>query len=58
MNIIEAAKAMEAGKRVIRKVSNGDPDCVLSKYGEDYWYMSLDSLLAEDWEIFEDANDQ
>lgn len=58
MNIIEAAKAMEAGKRVIRKVSNGDPDCVLSKYDEDYWWMELDSLLAEDWEIFEDANDQ
>lgn len=58
MNILEAAKAMESGKRVIRRVSNGDPDCVLSKHDDDYWYMSLDSLLAEDWEIFEDANDQ
>ncbi len=60
MNIIEAAKAMEEGKRIRRecpvsgllewtwpdKSSGNDPRLTI-------YPMSLDDLLADDWEIVE-----
>lgn len=60
MNIIEAVKAMQAGKIVQRKSRQGyrliDELCMVKVERMDKYYtnsLEVEDILAEDWEINE-----